>query len=260
MLERARSGATSSWSRSTTNGAGTATTTCSPTPSAPGSPRTDADRARELTAPAARWYADHGMLADAVPQAVAGGDDELAADLVELALPGAAPAPRGPHCCASGSRRSPDDVVARSARPGHGSRLDPAHRGRPRRGRALARRCGGGPRRRPSDRRRPTGDLRRPRSRQRRPTPRSWRRCRRRSRCTARPSRRHAATSRAPSGTPAARWTLAGTHRPPVARRAPPASSAWPLGRPATSTPRSTPSARRSAACVRPATSPTSSA
>jgi ATP/maltotriose-dependent transcriptional regulator MalT len=36
---------------------------------------------------AAHWYADHGRLTDAIPHALAGGDAEYAADLVERALP-----------------------------------------------------------------------------------------------------------------------------------------------------------------------------
>jgi LuxR family maltose regulon positive regulatory protein len=46
------------------------------------------DRVRALHAAAARWYADEGTLDEAVPHALAGDDEELAADLVELALPG----------------------------------------------------------------------------------------------------------------------------------------------------------------------------
>ena len=48
----------------------------------------DPDRVRQLHRLAAGWYAEHGMLVDAVPHALAGGDVDQAADLVELALPG----------------------------------------------------------------------------------------------------------------------------------------------------------------------------
>jgi LuxR family maltose regulon positive regulatory protein len=46
------------------------------------------DRLPGLHLAAARWYADNGMPADAVPHALAGGNAERAAELVELALPG----------------------------------------------------------------------------------------------------------------------------------------------------------------------------
>ncbi len=46
----------------------------------------DAGRVRELHAAASRWLAENGLLADAVRHAIAGGDHEHAADLVELAL------------------------------------------------------------------------------------------------------------------------------------------------------------------------------
>ena len=44
-----------------------------------------ADRVGELHAAASRWLADNGLLADAVRHAIAGGDHDHAADLVELA-------------------------------------------------------------------------------------------------------------------------------------------------------------------------------
>jgi LuxR family maltose regulon positive regulatory protein len=47
----------------------------------------DPDRTRDLHRAAAGWHAAQGMLADAVLHALAGGDAENAADLVELALP-----------------------------------------------------------------------------------------------------------------------------------------------------------------------------
>lgn len=46
------------------------------------------DRVAGLHSSAGRWLAGHGLLADAVPHAAAGGDAELTADLVELALAG----------------------------------------------------------------------------------------------------------------------------------------------------------------------------
>jgi LuxR family maltose regulon positive regulatory protein len=46
------------------------------------------DRVPGLHRAATRWYAENGMLADAVPHALAGGEAERAAELVELALPG----------------------------------------------------------------------------------------------------------------------------------------------------------------------------
>ena len=47
----------------------------------------DPDRLRLLHRRAAGWYAEQGLLADAIPHAIAGDDDEQAADLVELLLP-----------------------------------------------------------------------------------------------------------------------------------------------------------------------------
>jgi ATP/maltotriose-dependent transcriptional regulator MalT len=55
--------------------------------SAPGSWPQHPDRVPGLHRAASRWYAEHGMLADAVPHAVAGDDFDRAAGLVELALP-----------------------------------------------------------------------------------------------------------------------------------------------------------------------------
>jgi len=46
--------------------------------------RRDADRVGELHAAASRWLAENGLLGDAVPHAIASGDHEQAADLVEL--------------------------------------------------------------------------------------------------------------------------------------------------------------------------------
>ncbi len=46
----------------------------------------DADRVRALHAAAARWLAENGLLSDAVRHAIASGDHQHAADLVELSL------------------------------------------------------------------------------------------------------------------------------------------------------------------------------
>ena len=48
--------------------------------------RRGADRVGKLHAAASRWLAEHGLLADAVRHAIASGDHERAADLVELAV------------------------------------------------------------------------------------------------------------------------------------------------------------------------------
>ncbi|WP_154794476.1 LuxR C-terminal-related transcriptional regulator [Occultella kanbiaonis] len=48
----------------------------------------DPDRVARLHRAAAAWYAGQGRLADGVPHALAGGDPELAAELVDLAVPG----------------------------------------------------------------------------------------------------------------------------------------------------------------------------
>ncbi len=47
----------------------------------------DPQRVQRLHRAAADWYAEHGLLTDAVPHALQGGDTEHAADLVELAVP-----------------------------------------------------------------------------------------------------------------------------------------------------------------------------
>ena len=48
--------------------------------------RLAADRVAELHAAASRWLAENGLLADAVPHAIASGDHERTADLVELTV------------------------------------------------------------------------------------------------------------------------------------------------------------------------------
>jgi LuxR family maltose regulon positive regulatory protein len=47
----------------------------------------DSDRAGQLHRAAARWYGGAGLIADALPHALAGNDASLAAELVELGLP-----------------------------------------------------------------------------------------------------------------------------------------------------------------------------
>ncbi|MGW5240147.1 LuxR C-terminal-related transcriptional regulator [Monashia sp. NPDC004114] len=51
-------------------------------------PHTDRHTVGELHAAASRWLAENGQLIDAVPHAIASGDHEHAADLVELAVAG----------------------------------------------------------------------------------------------------------------------------------------------------------------------------
>jgi LuxR family transcriptional regulator, maltose regulon positive regulatory protein len=46
------------------------------------------ERVGEMNRAAGRWYAEHGLLPDAISHTMAAGDDEEAADLVELAVPG----------------------------------------------------------------------------------------------------------------------------------------------------------------------------
>ncbi len=72
----------------------------------------DPERARRVHRAAAHWYADHGMVADAVPHALSGGDVEHAADLVELVLPDLR---RGRHdrTLREWVRALPDDVLRR---------------------------------------------------------------------------------------------------------------------------------------------------
>ena len=79
-------GRTCSWSRWTTSGAGTATTTCSATCSALASP-TSARTSQTCTARASNWHDQNGDPVAAVRHALAAGDVERAADLVELAVP-----------------------------------------------------------------------------------------------------------------------------------------------------------------------------
>ncbi len=49
----------------------------------------DPDRVRRLHRAASGWHPEHGTLSAAIAHALAGGDAEHAAGLVELALPGA---------------------------------------------------------------------------------------------------------------------------------------------------------------------------
>ena len=70
------------------------------------------DRVPALHRAASRWHADHGELADAVAHALAGGDTEGAADLVELALPDLRQR-RQDRTLRAWLRELPDDVVCR---------------------------------------------------------------------------------------------------------------------------------------------------
>ena len=116
---RPSSGPTCSSSRSTTSGGGTATTICSPTRCAPGSLAEHlGPGSRSCTARPARWYADHGSLADAIRHALAGGDAETAADLVELALPEPAQR-RQDRDAREWLQALPDEVVRRRAAARH---------------------------------------------------------------------------------------------------------------------------------------------
>ena len=72
------------------------------------------DRVPGLHRAAARWHAEHGSLADAVTHALAGGDAELAADLVELALPDLRKH-RHDRTLRDWLRALPDDVVRQRA-------------------------------------------------------------------------------------------------------------------------------------------------
>ena len=100
-------------------------------------------RVRDLHRAAARWYATAGMIADALPHALAGEDTSLAADLVELGLPQLS-RQRQDRTLRDWLDSLPE--VEKGRRPvlatGHAwSRLSA---GRPRRRRALARRRGAG--------------------------------------------------------------------------------------------------------------------
>ena len=77
------SGRTCSWSRWTRSAAGGATTTCSPTCSAPASSRSGRSGCRSCTAAAAAWYEAHGLADDAIRHALAAGDAAWAARLIE---------------------------------------------------------------------------------------------------------------------------------------------------------------------------------
>ncbi len=68
------------------------------------------DRTPRLHRAAARWYADHGLLEEAIGHATAGGDTGVAADLIEAALP-AARRLRRDHMLAGWLQALPDEVV-----------------------------------------------------------------------------------------------------------------------------------------------------
>ncbi len=72
----------------------------------------DVARMSGLHRDAARWYAGEGRLVDAVPHAIAGDDAELAADLVELVLPGLR-RQREDRLARGWLRVLPEDVVRR---------------------------------------------------------------------------------------------------------------------------------------------------
>lgn len=72
------------------------------------------DRVPGLHRAASEWHAEHGTLADAVGHAIAAGDSEHAADLVELALPGLRQR-REDRTLRAWLRALPDDVVRRRA-------------------------------------------------------------------------------------------------------------------------------------------------
>ncbi|HEU4490712.1 MAG TPA: LuxR C-terminal-related transcriptional regulator [Jiangellales bacterium] len=72
------------------------------------------ERIPELHAAASRWYAERGLLDDAVRHAAAAGDAERTADLVELAVPGHKKL-RHDHTLRGWLRALPDDVVRRRA-------------------------------------------------------------------------------------------------------------------------------------------------
>jgi LuxR family maltose regulon positive regulatory protein len=72
------------------------------------------DRGPALHRAAAAWYAEQGMLADAVPHALAGGDAGHAAGLVELALPELRRR-RDDRTLRAWTQALPGDVVRRSA-------------------------------------------------------------------------------------------------------------------------------------------------
>ncbi len=71
-----------------------------------------ADRLGELHASASRWLAENGYLADAVRHAIAGGDDERTADLVELGLADLRRR-RQNHTVREWLEALPDDVIRR---------------------------------------------------------------------------------------------------------------------------------------------------
>ena len=72
------------------------------------------DRVPGLHRAASEWHAEHGTLADAFAHAIAAGDTERAADLVELALPGLRQS-RENRTLRQWLRALPDDVVRRRA-------------------------------------------------------------------------------------------------------------------------------------------------
>ncbi|MDX6300921.1 MAG: hypothetical protein QOF53_2135 [Nocardioidaceae bacterium] len=68
------------------------------------------DRARALHRAASGWYAEHGLLEEAIPHAISGGDAGTAADHIEAALPEARRL-RHDRLLAGWLRALPDDVL-----------------------------------------------------------------------------------------------------------------------------------------------------
>ena len=152
---RLSNGRTCSSSHSTTSAGGTATTSFSLTHCVPVLSVRHGDRVNALHAAASQWLAENGLLADAVRHAIASGDYEHAADLVELAE---ADLRRRRHdrTLRDWLVALPHDVTSPpAARHVHG--VEPALRGRHRRGGGVAqrRRCRSSPGRRQRSPRRP---------------------------------------------------------------------------------------------------------
>ncbi len=72
------------------------------------------EHVREMHRAAGRWYAEHGLLGDAISHAMAAGDDAEAADLVELAVPGIRKS-RQDRALRDWLRALPPDLVRRRA-------------------------------------------------------------------------------------------------------------------------------------------------
>ena len=101
-----------------------------------------ADRVDELHSTASRWFAENGLLADALRHAILGGDHEHAADLVELGVADLRRR-RQNHTLREWLAALPDDLVRAPAAARHLHRVEAALRGRRGRGGGVARRRGG---------------------------------------------------------------------------------------------------------------------